>query len=302
MTSRFVGPFLVGLAAFLWATDSVFRFPVVSSLDPTFIVLSEHVIVVLLMLPPMLLVKRKELLLPGAIDWLALAFIGIGGSAIATVLFTAAFIFINPSVVILLQKIQPVVVVTLAMVFLGERPKRSFWAWAMLALAAAVVLSFPDLNFTFISQGINVRSRGFYYALGAAGIWAAATVAGRHVAVRHSAGVVTFWRFVFGLGALIALMFLQGVSVPWNVVWQGPTLKALAYMALIPGLVAMVIYYAGLRRTPASTATFMELLFPLGAVALNTFFLGMPLDRVQLVAGVVLLFAVTMITMQGGRK
>ena len=39
--------------------------------------------------------------------WLAVAFCGAGGSALATILFTASFHYVNPSVTILLQKLQP---------------------------------------------------------------------------------------------------------------------------------------------------------------------------------------------------
>jgi hypothetical protein len=45
--------------------------------------------------------------------------IGGVGSAIATVAFTESFQFLNPSLVILLQKMQPVVAITLAAIVLA---------------------------------------------------------------------------------------------------------------------------------------------------------------------------------------
>ena len=73
-------------------------------------------------------------------------------------------------------------------------------------------------------------------------------------------------------------------------------------MGLIPGLLAMTLYYVGLGSTPASTATFVELLFPVAAVILNTFILQTPLTIMQLVAAMLLLFSVTMISWSSGRR
>jgi drug/metabolite transporter (DMT)-like permease len=71
------------------------------------------------------------------------------------------------------------------------------------------------------------------------------------------------------------------------------TLRPISYMALISGLGALVFYHFGLKRTPASVATFVELLFPFAAVLLNSFFLGATLSTIQIFAGIVLLYAVS---------
>ena len=46
-------------------------------------------------------------------------------------------------------------------------------------------------------------------------------------------------------------------------------LGALLALALVPGLVALMIYYQGLARTPASSATLAELAFPLTAILIG---------------------------------
>jgi drug/metabolite transporter (DMT)-like permease len=58
----------------------------------------------------------------------------------------------------------------------------------------------------------------------------------------------------------------------------------------------MLIYYRGLSRTPASVSTFIELVYPIGAVILNTAFLHTPLVPIQIIAGLILTFAVAMIS------
>jgi drug/metabolite transporter (DMT)-like permease len=72
---------------------------------------------------------------------------------------------------------------------------------------------------------------------------------------------------------------------------SGPWLPLL-YMGLVPGMLAMLLYYRGLATTSASVAAFVELIFPVSAVALNTWVLKAPLQPVQLVAGAILLIAV----------
>ena len=207
---KMIGPVFIGMAAMLWATDALVRFPTVNRMDPLFIVMAEHVIGVLFLLPFLLGAKRRELFKLRFMDWISAAVIGIGGSAAATVLFTASFRYVNPSVAILLQKLQPVMVVFLAYAILGERPQKGFWGWAALALFSGFVLNFPS----FGTGQLEFRSKGSVYALAAAGLWAVATVFGKLFVSRIAPSVVTFWRFAFGLAALITFFVLSGRSMP----------------------------------------------------------------------------------------
>jgi drug/metabolite transporter (DMT)-like permease len=62
--------------------------------------------------------------------------------------------------------------------------------------------------------------------------------------------------------ALLVVVMVTGdpVEVPRALV------PRLVLPALVPGLLALVLYYLALRRTPASRATLAELAFPLTAV------------------------------------
>lgn len=292
------GALFIAGAAFLWATDALVRLPSVGRLDPTAIVFSEHLIATAVMLPWVLGFRMKELFTPKGRQWAALALIGAGGSALATVLFTESFRYVNPSVSILLQKVQPILVVGIAYAVLGERPTRWFYPWAAVALAASFVLSFPGFDFGLgggPGHALSASLRGALFALSAAALWAAATVAGRALLLELDVAVVSFWRFAFGLLALSSAQLLSGQGSPL-LTSSANLLAGLVYMALFPGLSAMLLYYAGLARTPASVATFVELIFPLSAVVLNTFVLKLPLSNVQLGAAAVLLIAVSRLT------
>jgi drug/metabolite transporter (DMT)-like permease len=290
------GPLLVGLAAFLWATDALFRFPSIQSVNPVFMVFVEHLLALAILLPWVLARRGRRALALTQAQWAGAALVGAGGSALATVLFSASFQLINPSLAILLQKIQPVLVVLIAYAALGERPGRSFYPWAAVALVASFVLSFPDLDFGFlVEESGQARAKGILFTLGAAVIWAVSTVIGRGLLLKIDVGIMSFWRFFFGLAALaVVVPFVREGSL--QTALGSPSIAfALLYISLVSGLLAMVLYYAGLSKTPASVTTFMELIFPIAAVILNALVLKVTLTGVQIGAGAVLIFAVSMI-------
>ena len=291
------GPLLIALASLLWATDALFRVPAVSKIDPLWIVTLEHFLCVALLLPWVLLKSLRGFIRITARQWAAFILVGGGGSAVATVLFTAAFRYTNPSVVILLQKLQPILVVLLAIVFLRERPAKGFYFWAFLAIFAAIGLSAPDLGTASVREGVHLRSTGVVYSIIAAGLWALSTIAGKRLLGKISFESTAFWRFAIGLLTLLLLLLATRAPFPGIELQSGVTRKALAYIAIVPGLSAMLIYYAGLKRTPASVATLVELLFPISAVLLNALVLDVRLDLNQLAAGALLLFAVTRISL-----
>ena len=287
------GPALIALASLGWATDALFRDPLGKKLDPLWIVLLEHVMALTLLLVFSAFRYGRTLFSLTPKEWFSSFIIGAGGSGLATLLFTASFRDINPSVAILLQKLQPIIVVLLAAVFLKERPVQGFLRWATVALLAGLAISFPDLDFKSLSDGkIDYHSRGVFYALSAAGIWAVSTVAGKHFVNNKPVLFVTFWRYVFGTVALVILQSAAHLAIPFELSRQTDTLLGLLYITLIPGIASMVFYYWGLSQTSASVATFAELLFPVAAVALNTVVLKTPLLPAQLFAGSILLYSV----------
>jgi drug/metabolite transporter (DMT)-like permease len=290
------GPALIGLAAFFWATDALVRFPATQIADPTLIVFAEHLLGVLALLPWIYSKHRRQLFSLSPKEWLAAAFCGIGGSALGTLFFTASFLYINPSLSVLLQKLQPVMVVCIAFLILGERPAKKFYFWGAIALLAGIVLSFPSLDFKFISQGMDLHSKGIQYAFAASSIWAASTVGGKILVRKTAPALATFWRFAFGLATLGILMILSKDTIPLHTFMSVPSLISILYISLIPGLAAMLAYYSGLNRTSASVTAFLELLYPIGAVVLNTIFLHTPLEPVQIIAGTLLLASVTAIS------
>lgn len=284
---------MVALAAALWGTSALMREPLTRDLGvaAATVVFTEHVLLVLC-LSPWLLPALRSWWTASTRTRAAVVVIGAGSSALATTLFTAAFAVGDPITPQALQKLQPLIAMVLAMVILGERVRPVFWAFAVPALVGAWFLAFAE------PFGVTLSSaRGALFAVTAAALWAAGTVLGRFVGVELSATHVTTLRFFFGLLAMTAIVGVRGDGyvVPWDGV------PYVVVLALVPGLLALSLYYRGLRHTPASRATFAELAFPVTAAVVGVTLLGASLAPSQWAGFAVVLVAVTALAVHENR-
>lgn len=296
-----LGTFLIFAAAMLWATDAPFRTALLQHLSPSAVVLGEHAVNALIFIPVLLLGAGKLRRLT-AREWLALAAIGIGGSAVATFLFTKSFEYVNPSVAILLQKLQPLIAIALASAMLGERTSRYYWAWAPLALVGAYVLSFPDLvPRVYEGEVFNPNLIGASLALGAAALWAISTVLGKYALRRVDFHTVTALRFVIAFFFLLLWTGINGGLADATKMSAGDA-GYIVLIALVSGGGSLWLYYRGLTTTKASVATIAELGFPLAAVLINAVFLDAQLTPLQLAGMCALLLAVVMLRRENDRE
>src|SRR5438876_9858975 len=83
------GPWLVGIGAALWGTESAWRIPLNRLFDAKVIVFWEHVLI-LLMLLPLLISKLTDLPRINARTWRYLIFSAFAGSAVGTIFFMLA--------------------------------------------------------------------------------------------------------------------------------------------------------------------------------------------------------------------
>lgn len=282
------------LGAALWATDTIFRHPMTQKISATTIVFLEHGFAVLVSGIWLFLVQRKKMnleLLPLA----GSALVGVLGSALATVFFTMSFQFVNPTVSILLQKIQPIVVILFSWVFLGEKLPFRFFGWALVAIIAAFGVSFPSGIRS--EELVESQLSGVILALAAAFFWAVSTVIGKLSLKKLTGSELTWWRFLFGfltLWAMVHWIPQSRIEVPL-VTADSSIMLSIFFMALVPGFMGVALYYRGLTRVKASVATILELSFPLCAMFVNSRILDLPITSVQLVAALILLVAITQI-------
>ncbi|MCU1474507.1 DMT family transporter [Amnibacterium sp.] len=273
---------LVALGAALWGTDPLFRRGLALSLPTPALVLVEHLLPTVLLAPFVVRGLRRAVRVFGFREWLALLVLGCGASALATLLFTEAFTFGSPTTPVLLQQVQPLFAVAGARLLLGERLRPRFGAFLVAGLVGAYLIAFAN-PLAVGAQGLAPA----LLALAAAALWGTGTVLGRRLGALMPFAELTALRLFFGLIASAAVAVPTG-SVPALGSLSGTAVLALVLLALVPGLLALLVYYRGLQSTPASAATLAELAFPLTTVVVNYLAFGAVLSPTQW-TGVVLL-------------
>lgn len=286
------GTFFIMIACFTWALDTLIRYPLLGAGYSTLqIVLIEHLTLVLFV-SPMLWRYRHVYRHMSISGFSSLFFIGGIGSAIGTLAFTEAFHYLNPTVVILLQKLQPIVAILLAYWLLKERIEGRFLQWAAVILLGSFVMMWPDLRtlgnaqWHYSSDTISLF-KGYGYTLIAVIAWGAATVCGKYLSHQNiPANAIMSGRFVAGLLVLVPMALVQsdGLSLMTPV-----DLSLVAVMALLSGFIGMWFYYQGLKTIPAQLATLAELSFPVFAAVINWVFLDMGLTGYQIIGGIMLI-------------
>ena len=253
---------LVAVGAGLWGTDGLFRRGLALELPAATVVFWEHLILVAITFPLVLRFFRAAPRLNGR-DIAALLLVGVGASAVATMLFTQAFSYGNPTTPLLLQKLQPVIAILGAYLLLGERLLPRYGRYFVLAVGGAWLISFSDPTNVSVSELAPAL-----YAIGAASLWGLGTVLGRHLTAKIAPAHLTAIRFAIGLPASAIIVSAKGETSVAAGIGLGD-FGTLIMLALIPGLAGLAIYYRGLAGTPASAATLAELTFPLTAILIG---------------------------------
>ena len=137
--SKTLGAALICISAALWGLDGVVLTPRLSNLQVPFVVFLLHAIPFALM-QPFLWKSYSRLRAMPAKGWLALALVAFTGGMLGTLAIVKALFLVNfnqLSVVVLLQKLQPVFALALAAVLLGERVSARFLGASVAALGGA---------------------------------------------------------------------------------------------------------------------------------------------------------------------
>jgi drug/metabolite transporter (DMT)-like permease len=289
--SKLFAPLLVIVAASLWAVDGIVLRPSLYSLPVPLVVLIESSIVAVL-LTPIFIKKFSSLKHLKRKDWLAFLGVALLGGAIGTMAITKALFyvnFVNLSVVILLQKLQPVFAISLATIFLKEKLPKEFFLWAALAIVGAYFMTFGFSAPNF-STGDKTTIAALF-ALLAAFSFSSSTVLSKRALRNVDFGMGTYLRFLF---ASIIMMIIATTTGDIFSVTEVSTKQIIIFLiiAFTTGGAAIFLYYYGLKRISASVASICELAFPLTAVVLEYVVHGNILSPVQWIGAAVLLISI----------
>lgn len=284
------GPIFIIIAALLWSFDGILRRSLYT-LPPAVIVFYEHLLGAVILLP-IFFKFIYELKKMGKKEWIAITLVSLFSGALGTIFYTAALgmvQYIQFSVVVLLQQLQPIWAILAATILLKEKITKDFAKWAIVAILAAYLVTFRDLRINFISGSGQILAA--VLALLAGFVWAVSTSFSKIVLNKVSCLIATSLRF--WLAPLFVLLFIIGQNQTATLLTlnrsQWLTILAITFST---GMVALVIYYYGLRRTPVRVSTICELSWPASAIFIDYFLYKQTLSLTQMIGVAVLLIAI----------
>ena len=292
MLKNYSGPIFIIIAAFLWAFDGLIC-KYLSPPPPITIIFLEHLIGLIILSP--FIFKYIFATKLTKQEWWLVILVAILSGVLGTLWFTTALgkvHFISISVVFLLQKLQPIFAITTARIFLKEKLDSRYIKWALLALLSAYFVTFPNgiVNLQ-TGEGTIIAA---LFALGAAFAWGSSTTFSKMLLGRLDFKVSTFYRFLITVLVALPFLLLFGKNVDAANL-AIPSISQFGFLALIAvstGMVALLIYYKGLAKTPVHISTILELTFPFVAILLDFIVNHTVLSLSQWIAAIVLVFSI----------
>jgi len=293
----FIGAMAICLAATLWGLDGIVLTPRLYALNIGLVVFIFHALPFLLM-NVFMHREYRHLKKFTSSDVLMFFLLSLFGGAIGTLAIVKALFLVNfkaLTIVVLLQKLQPVFAITLAGLLLGEKLKRNFLFWSALAITAGYFLTFglhlPDLQ----TGGNTALAAGF--SLLAAFAFGSSTVFSKKILQRYSFFTATFYRY--GFTTLIMLLFVLSTGVLQVI----PEINSFQWtifviIGLTTGSGAIFLYYFGLTRIRAMLATICELCFPVSAILFDYLINDRVLSPIQWLSAAVLIFAILKLSLE----
>ena len=280
-------------AALLWSIDGFLR-QELNTVPSILIVSLEHSIGAIIFLP--FLVRSWESIKTlGQREWVSILWIAIFGGILGTFFYTKALgyvNYINLSVVVLLQKLQPVFAIALSSIILKEKLSNKFISLSLSAIIGAYLVTFGStLEFEWNDKTIIAS----LLALLSAFCWGSSTVLGKHALNSLPFEAVTSLRLTvtafFTLIVLFATAEFSMVLELKSVQWQ-----KILMIVFSSGSIALAIYYYGLQNLPASHTTIYELAWPLSALLLDWSIRGQLLNATQLLGALILLVSMIILS------
>lgn len=298
---KLIGAFAISLAAAFWGVDGIVLTPRLYNLNVGFVVFMLHALAFVIM-NTFLFREYKQIKRFSPADLTTFFLIALLGGAIGTMSMVHALFLVNfekLTIVILLQKLQPIFAIALAVIFLGERMRRYYFIWATLAIVAGYFLTFgtklPNLN-----TGDNTLEAALFSLL-AAFSFGSSTVLSKKILGKYSFQTATFYRY--GFTSLIMLIYVMGAGLytQFDVVTRENWIVFLI-IALTTGSGAIFLYYYGLRKVRAVIATICELFFPVTAIILDYLINDQRLSWVQWISAFLMLFAIINLNLTNSRQ
>ena len=280
-------------AAILWSFDGVLRQNLYTL--PSFLIVAlEHLIGAIIFFP-LLLKGWKEVSALQQRGWISVLWISVCGGILGTFFYTKALSYVNYidlSVVVLLQKFQPIFAIALAAIVLKEKITIRFLVLAVAAIVGGYFVTFGNQPLNEWSDKTMIAA---LLSLLAAFSWGSSTVLGKHALNRLSFETVTSLRLTVTGAIMLFILISTGQAETISQV-NIENWKYIFIIVLSTGSLALFIYYYGLNHLPASHVTLYELFWPLSAVTMDWYLYGRVMSLVQWLGAALLLGAILLLS------
>ncbi|MDB4303861.1 DMT family transporter [Desulfosarcina sp.] len=286
-----IGGLAVSLAAIMWGFDGIVLTPRLFNLDVVFVVFVLHAIPFFLM-NVFLYKDYKHLKSFTRQDILFFTLVALTGGVIGTASIVKALFLVDfqeLSVVVLLQKLQPIFSILLAFIILKEKLKARFSLWASVAIISSYFLVF-GFSLPHLGSGRNIIYAALYSLL-AAFAFGSSTVFSKKILQKYSFKTSTFYRYGISTIILFTIVLITGKFTQINIVTP-ENWGYFVLIALTTGSGAIFLYYFGLTRINAMTATMCELFFPISAILFDYFINGKVLSPIQWISASIMIFSI----------
>lgn len=286
-----IGAIVIAISATFWGFDGIVLTPRLFNLNVAFVVFILHLIPFLLM-NPFLYKRYPKLKTLNKQEFFSLFMVALLGGSLGTMAIVKALFLVNfqsLSIVVLLQKLQPIFAITLAALFLKEKLRRNFIFWAVLALTAGYFLTFGAHLPQFQKDQNTIYAS--LYAVLAAFSFGSSTVFSKKILGKLDFITAAFFRY----GLTASLLFLVVASLGKLNEFQNITTNNALIIGIISvttGSGAIFLYYFGLKKVKAIIATIMELFFPMSAIIFDYFINDHILSPIQWASAAVMIFAI----------
>lgn len=297
-SSLIAGAAAICISSMLWGLDGIVLTPMLYNLNIGLVVFVLHALPFLIM--NLFLYREYRLLKDfSRKDMLYIFLIALMGGAIGTMAIVRALFLVefrDLTIVVLLQKMQPVFAISLAAILLGEKLKKNFILWASIAIVAGYFLTF-GLHLPHLGTDSKTAMAAAYSLL-AAFSFGSATVLSKGVLQRLSFQAATFFRYGFTALIMLVVVLVTGSLTDISAATTNNWIVFLV-ITFTTGSGAIFLYYYGLRKVKAMVATICELCFPLSAIIFDYAFHGRILSPVQWVSAAVMLIAIVRLSVGG---
>ena len=286
-------------AALLWSVDGFLR-QNLHNLSSLVIVAIEHLLGALIFLPFLFrsTSKIKRLDRKG---WISIFWVSICGGLLGTYFYTKALSYVNYidlSVVVLIQKLQPLFAISLASIVLREKVSKSFIFLASTAILGGYLTTFGNKPFLFLDNKSIIAS---LFALLASFFWGSSTVLGKAALKQIPFELMTCTRLIVtGTVALLIITSSGNISDIHSLSIEN--YKTIIVIAFTSGSIALSIYYYGLQNLAASHNTIYELVWRLSAVLIDWLIRGKTLSLAQMIGAIIFVSSITILTKENSSE